>query len=167
MMIKDMIVIGKIADAHGIKGEISVLPMTDDAARFYDTDYFICENTTYEISGVRLHKGRVLLASPQIADRNAAESLKGKLIEVRRQDAVALNERRILHRRPERTDMLTTRLGRRFYILRDVFQAGAADILEFVSGSATVLLPFLSENVGEVNIEKGYMKADMGKGVRS
>jgi ribosomal 30S subunit maturation factor RimM len=47
MMIKDMIVIGKIADAHGIKGEISVLPMTDDAARFYDTDYFICENTTY------------------------------------------------------------------------------------------------------------------------
>lgn len=165
-MVKDMMVIGRIAGAHGIKGEISVLPMTDDAARFYDTDYFVCEQTTYEISGVRIHKGRVLLASPQIADRNAAENLKGKLIEVRREDAVALNEGEYFIEDLKGLTAYDTSSDD-VYILRDVFQAGAADILEFVSDSATVLLPFLSENVGEVNLEKGYMKADMGKGVRS
>ncbi len=165
-MLKETIVIGKITGAHGIKGEIKVLPMTDDAARFYDADYFICAGGVYDVSGVRLHNGCVLLTSPQIADRNAAESLKGKHIEVRREDAVALNEGEYYIEDLKGLTAYDTS-SEEMYTLSDVFSNGPVPVLEFTSEKETVLLPFLSENVSEVSIEKGYVKADMGQGVRA
>lgn len=163
---KDTIVIGKITGAHGIKGEIKIFPLTDDADRFYDTKYFICEDKRYEVTGVRMHQGCALVTSTQIADRNAAEIMKGKMVEVLREDAVDLDENEYFIEDLKGLTAYDT-ASDDVYTLRDVFTAGPVNVLEFISEKGNILLPFLSENVSEVNIGKGYIKADMGKGVKS
>lgn len=88
------ITIGKIAGPHGIKGEMKVMPMTDDPGRFYDLETVtILRETgqeTYAIELVRLHKGKVLLTLSGITDRNQVEELTGALITISRNESVAL-----------------------------------------------------------------------------
>ena len=163
---KTNIVIGKIIGAHGIKGEIKVFPITDDPDRFYDINYFICEGTEFKITGARKHKNAVLITAQTINDRNAAEILKGKYIEIRREDAVELQENEFFIEDLKGLKAYDTS-SEKIYKLNDVFSTANTDVLEFKNDCETILLAFLDENISEINIEMGYIKADMSKGVKS
>jgi len=95
-MISGHIIIGKITTAHGIRGEVKVFPLTDDARRFLTLKkaYFCNEEQTElvpcEIKRARIDKDRVIVSFKDIDDRNTSETLRGKFICVDREDAVAL-----------------------------------------------------------------------------
>ena len=61
----DYFVIGKIVNTQGIKGEVRVVPTTDDINRFKKLkEVHICKRDNinlYEIENVRFHKQFVLL----------------------------------------------------------------------------------------------------------
>ncbi len=73
-------IIGKIKDAHGIKGELFVLIFSkdffwiDDVEHFYLGDDF----TKYEILNIKPHKDGLIVKVQGITDRNQAEAIKGK-----------------------------------------------------------------------------------------
>ncbi|MFC1657232.1 ribosome maturation factor RimM [Candidatus Moduliflexota bacterium] len=80
---------GRITGVHGIAGEIKVESLTDFPERFNPGSCLLLElpdggrgKTTIQTS--RVHKGRFLLTLDGIADRTAAESLRGGGAEDRR-----------------------------------------------------------------------------------
>lgn len=95
-MKNNRIIIGKVLGAHGIRGELKVLPLTDDPGRFYELESVYVNDgktvTERDVELVRLHKGRVLLSLEGIGDRNQSEALKDALLEIDRDEAVALEE---------------------------------------------------------------------------
>ena len=164
-MKKDRIVIGKISGVHGIRGEVTVYPLTDDMTRFYDLEYLLCGGARYGVQEVRLHKGQALVKLNGVDDRTTAEKMKGKLVEVEREDAVALEPGEFFIEDLKGLQVLDTGSERRG-LLKDVMQTGAVDILVIELDGAEWMMPFLNRDVPEVNVEEGYIRADLSKCVR-
>jgi len=83
----EMIKIGRIVNAHGIRGEVRVQPRDGDP-------YFLTEFETFYLNGqpivptaVHVHKSLVLMKFPGVDDMNAALTYKDKDLFIRRDDA--------------------------------------------------------------------------------
>lgn len=87
-----MITIGQITKPQGVRGEVKVKPLTDDPSRFYMLKTVSVGGKTLKIDGVRCSNGDVYIRFGGIADRNAAEALRGAYIEIDRAAAVALDD---------------------------------------------------------------------------
>ena len=79
--------VGRIVNAHGIKGEVRVQPRDGDP-------YFLTECKTFYIDGKpvtptanHVHKSLVLMKFPGVDDMNAALTWKDKVLYIRREDA--------------------------------------------------------------------------------
>ena len=79
--------VGRIVNAHGIRGEVRVQPRDGDP-------YFLTECKTFYIDGKpvtptanHVHKSLVLMKFPGVDDMNAALTWKDKVLYIRREDA--------------------------------------------------------------------------------
>ena len=79
--------VGRIVNAHGIRGEVRVQPRDGDP-------YFLTEFKTFYIDGKpvtptanHVHKSLVLMKFPGVDDMNAALTWKDKVLYIRREDA--------------------------------------------------------------------------------
>ncbi len=85
---KDYLEIGVIVKPQGIKGEVKVIPMTDDAQRFKKLKSVLIDGVEYSVTGAKIAPDAVFLALGGINDRNTAELLRGKYLTISREDAV-------------------------------------------------------------------------------
>ena len=94
--LRDILHIGRIIGAHGLSGELKILPLTNDPKRFLTLDDCLItsddekERVPAHAQGARFSGDQVLLKLQGISDRTAAEQLKGRLLSVTREHAVAL-----------------------------------------------------------------------------
>ena len=156
------IIVGKVSSPHGISGEITVYPLTDDISRFENLHYFICESKEYTVTNTRIHKGQILIMTEQITDRNGVEVLKGKHIEVRREDALPLEDGQYYVEELKGLcviDINSDRTG----VLKDILQPGSVDVLLIQTENKEMMMPFFKADIDEINIEKGYIRLDMSK----
>ncbi|TVR26482.1 MAG: 16S rRNA processing protein RimM, partial [Nitriliruptor sp.] len=72
------VLIGRVVKAHGIRGEVVVHPLSDVPGRFDVGTEVVVGDTRRVITASRPHQGRLLLAFEGVADRNAAERLRGR-----------------------------------------------------------------------------------------
>ena len=95
---EDLIIIGKITGAHGVRGELKVFPLTDDPRRFLKLkECFICGQNfekpeASSCVSARLDRGGVLLKLNGVLDRDKAELLRGRFIAVNRDNAIKLKK---------------------------------------------------------------------------
>lgn len=78
----EFIEVGFISDAHGIKGEVHLYFHDSDQTWFAETKTILIGGESYEILKARPHKNGLLLVLEGVVDRNQAELLKGKKVEV-------------------------------------------------------------------------------------
>jgi 16S rRNA processing protein RimM len=78
------LVVGRIAKAHGITGEVSVDVRTDDPDHRYapgaSLDTEPSDKGPLTVVAARWHSGRLLVRFDGVLDRNAAEALRGTLL---------------------------------------------------------------------------------------
>ena len=78
------LVVGRVLRAHGIAGEVAVEVRTDSPdVRFADgaaLDTEPAERGPLTVQRTRWHSGRLLVCFEGVADRNAAEALRGTLL---------------------------------------------------------------------------------------
>jgi 16S rRNA processing protein RimM len=91
----DLVTVGLIAKVHGIGGEVVVHPLTDDPGRFNVGETVLLEAPGHPASprlilGSRMHQQRFLILLEGVADRTAAEALRGGRLCVREADLPAL-----------------------------------------------------------------------------
>src|SRR5947209_5858426 len=90
------VVIGRIGKAHGIRGEVTVEVRTDDPDARFAPDAVLFtdrpELATLTVERARPHHGRLLVQFAGVADRNAAELLRGTLLSVDAGEDAALED---------------------------------------------------------------------------
>ena len=97
---KDYLIIGKLGGAHGVRGEVKVIPLTDDVRRFSSLkECLILDEKehlkeTREVEKSRVDDSRTLIKFKGIDDRDEVSKLTGYYIGVSREDAVKLPEGR-------------------------------------------------------------------------
>ena len=94
----EKVTIGQVSSAHGIAGEITVIPLTDYPERFmsmekielYSHGRFV---RSLEVKGVRVNESKgTLIIKSCLTDRDEAQALAGTLILVDAPDRVPLPE---------------------------------------------------------------------------
>ena len=85
-MKEDKVTVAIILKPQGIRGEIKVKAMTDSAEALTAFKSVLIDGVSYSVLSVRAQGEFAYLGLKGIADRNAAELLRGKNIEVERDD---------------------------------------------------------------------------------
>ncbi|MGA8208852.1 MAG: ribosome maturation factor RimM [Nocardioidaceae bacterium] len=168
MAVPETIVVGRIGKPHGVKGEVSVEPRTDEPdRRFADgvelkTQSKRPENadrapvpSTLTVAGTRWHSGRLLVRFAEIADRNAAEEARGTLLSIdldpdeRPEDPEEFYDHQLVGLTVVTTD------GRSVGTLKEIVHGTAQDLLVIAAEGPDVLVPFVSQLVPEVDVPGG------------
>ena len=143
--------IGLIVKPQGIKGELKVMPLTDDITRFKKLKKVYIDENLHRVSGVKIAGNSVLLALSEITDRNTSESCRGKYLSVDREDAVRLEEGRFFV-----TDLIglnvVTEEGENQGEITEITQA-RTDIVVMVKNGKTARFPFLKDLLVKVDFD--------------
>ena len=153
MAAKDRVTIGKVGAAHGIHGEMRIIPLTDFTERFADMKEVMVGDELLHIESCKYHKQFILLKFREYPVREDAMRLTGRLLTVDRSEAVPLEEGEFYT-----FDEAGNTLGTVENVLRtgsnDVYQARRPDGRE-------LLIPALKAVVKEIDVAGGRMVVDL------
>ena len=79
--------VGRIVNAHGIRGEVRVQPRDGDPYFLTEFDTFYIDGKPVTPTANHVHKSLVLMKFPGVDDMNAALEFKEKVLYIRREDA--------------------------------------------------------------------------------
>ena len=160
-MREDLILVGRVAGAFGVKGEVRITSFTADPLALVDYKTLLREDGTpaLTLTGGRPAKGGVVARAAEVATREAAEALRGLKLHVPRavlpepdEDEFYLHDLIGL----EVVSLEGERLGR----VKSVRDFGAGDLLEVAPPAGEAWwLPFTREAVPEVQMDAGRIVA--------
>lgn len=150
------VVVGRIGRPHGIRGEVTVEPRTDEP------DERFAPGSALEVDGpikhlfverIHWHSGRLLVVFQGVVDRNGAEALRGLLLHVDRDeddtpdDPDEFYDSTLLGCAVELAD------GTPVGVVTDVLHLPSQDMLVVSApDEREVLVPFISEFVPTVDV---------------
>jgi 16S rRNA processing protein RimM len=157
---KSRVCLGIVVGARGLKGEVRIKSFTaepDDVAAYGD---LASEDgkRTYKVRVVGLHRGSVIARVAGVADRTAADRLKGEKLYVARAALPPVGDGVYYHAdlvglRVERTDGMA--VGR----VRAVENFGAGDILDVAApGGNSVMVPLATGTIAAVDMKAGVVR---------
>lgn len=160
--------IGQIVNTHGIKGEIKVFPLTDDASRFDKLKEIYIESkdemTKYQIESIKHLKNTVILKLKGIDTMNDSEKLRNLYIKVGRWDAVRLPKDSFFICDIIESDVFDIH-GELLGKLADVLQTGANDVYIVKDDKREILIPALKTVVKEINLQNKKIIVDLPEGL--
>lgn len=156
-MIKTYLELGKIVGTHGIRGELKLDPWCDDPdfAKNFNTIYFGKNGTDpVKILSCRKHKNQVLLTLEGYNDVNTAETLRNKIVYIKRSD-ITLSEgvwfiEELLGCIAVDADNGDINYGS----ITDIFQTGANDVWQITDDKGmNYLLPAIKDVVVDADVQ--------------
>ena len=149
--------VGRIMRAHGVRGEVSVLPLSEVEARF-EPDSILhlgeSEDRTLTVKGSRGHHGRLLVAFEDVSGRDEAEALRGEYLFVPAGSAPDLPEGDYWPHQLIGCEVLTED-GRSLGRIREIVRTPANDVWAAGPREEEVLIPALKEVVRSVDVDAG------------
>jgi len=147
--------IGQITGAHGIRGEVKVLVMTDFPERYHPGAKVYLGTLTdcvpTQIDAVRPHKGVMLVKLAGVPDRNAAETLRGQYLMLPDEQAMPLGEHENYAH-----DLIglavETKDGKSLGVLVEILFTRANDVYVVAGPAGEILLPALREVILRVDL---------------
>jgi len=168
--------IGAIVNVHGLRGEVKVIPSTDDPSRFELLDvleiFYGDKSEKYPLEKTRPHKNTLVLKLKGIDDRNAAEQMVGGVIKVPRSQALPLEEDEYYQK--DLLDMaVVSDTGEALGHIVQIIETGANDVYVVRpdvdapnSGSKDLLIPAIKECILSVSPQEKQMTVHLMKGLR-
>ncbi|TWH48441.1 ribosome maturation factor RimM [Sporomusa sp. KB1] len=149
----ELITIGKIVAPHGVRGDVRIVPLTDFPDRFYDlTKVLVDDVGELALESARQHKKFILLKFAKLDSINDIEHLRGKLIKIRREDAVKLPEGRYYIFDIIGLNVFTEE-GLLLGTITDVLQPGSNDVYVVKQqDKSELLIPAIKEVVKKIDI---------------
>lgn len=150
---KELINIGQITKPHGVRGEVKVLSLTDSLERFRELDKVLIDGKEIKITSVKLQSDRAILKLEGVDSMDAAEDYRNKYIQVRREDAMELEEDSYYI-----ADLLDCVVfdtdGEELGKVYEVIETGSNDVYWVKGeGKKEVLIPALKSIVESIDIE--------------
>jgi 16S rRNA processing protein RimM len=73
--------VGRIGRAHGLRGELAIIPVTNIAERFAPGAVLFVDGRAYTVASARRHQDRYVVHFEGVDDRDAAEALRNRIVE--------------------------------------------------------------------------------------
>jgi len=121
--------IGKIVNAVALRGEVKVYSYAENPENFEEYGEIFVEDEIYEIENVRYQLPSVVLKLKGVNDRNAAESLKDKILYVDEGNLPELPEGQYYIKDIIGLDVYSEE-GEKIGVLKDVLTNTAQDVYE-------------------------------------
>ncbi|MGH2711596.1 MAG: ribosome maturation factor RimM, partial [Actinomycetota bacterium] len=148
----ELLAVGRVSRAHGIGGEVSVLPLTEVKARFaIGSKLQLEDGRTLTVETSRPHQKAQLVKFEEIADRNEAESLRGQVLLVSSDETPQAPTDSFWIHQVVGLEVVTED-GRSLGVIKDVESNPANDLWVTEDGT---LIPAVREVVIDVDIESG------------
>lgn len=164
--------VGRVAKAHGITGEVVVEVRTDDPElRFAPGTVLRAKRSgdderSYVIEAVRLHGGRLLVRLQGVADRDAADALRGSLFVIDSEDLPPIDEPDTYYDHQLEGLRVHTTAGRDIGTVAEVLHTAAGELLAVNRGEAgELLVPFVSAIVTSVSLDSRIVEIDPPEGL--
>ncbi len=153
--------IGIITKASGLKGEVVVIPITDEPQQFNKLKKISIkdqndERKSFIIDSVRISSHRIIIKFGNINDRDSAQALKGLYIEKHSSECEALPPEEyyifdLIGLKVKTTDDIL--LGK----IIDVLTLPANDVYIIQNESSEYLIPAIKDVVKKVDLEQEYI----------
>lgn len=166
------VVVGRIVKVHGIRGELAVEVRTDSPQRRFAPGIGLTarsrdgSGTALTVESTREHGDRLLVRFAEIADRDAAEGVRGRTLCLDTSELEELDDPDEFHDhqlaglRVELTD------GTFVGTVAEVVHAPGGELLAIDrEGESTVLVPFVRQIVIEVAIDRQLVRLDPPEGL--
>lgn len=154
------IVIGKILKPQGIRGEIKILPLTDNIERFKSVKYLIVKGQAKPVLSLRIMDNYVYVKLEGVVDRNEAELLRDEFVGVKRSDAVKLDKGKYFI-----VDLLGCEIwadGQKLGVLDDVLQNTRTDVY-VVKGDKLMMFPVVDGLILNTDVNKKRIDLESAK----
>ncbi|MGE2814535.1 ribosome maturation factor RimM [Mycobacterium heidelbergense] len=168
------LLVGRVAKAHGISGEVVVEVHTDDpAARFAPGITLRAKQSrgdgpehSYVVADVREHGGRLLVRLTGVDDRDAAEALRGSLFVVDSDDLPPIDEPDTYYDHQLEGLRVRTTTGQDVGVVAEVLHTAAGELLAVQrDDDGEVLVPFVGAIVTSVSLNDGVVEIDPPEGL--
>lgn len=152
---QDYLIIGQIVKPQGVKGQLKVKVLSEDANRFDNIKtVFMKNDNEYKAVNVLDASTRgefAYIILEDISDRDAAEKCRNEFLYVDRENAIKLEPDRYFI-----CDLIGTTVytenGDKLGILKDILQTGTADIY-CVEGERNFMFPAIKKLIDEFDLE--------------
>jgi 16S rRNA processing protein RimM len=167
--------VGHLSKAHGIKGELSVWPLTDHPEGTFAPGVVLLladvEGTTPDpdlpplrVVAARTHRQGYLVAFGGVDTRNEAEALVGRYL-LRERDALEPREAGEVFYHELLGSEVVTADGRVLGKVVEVYELKPSDLLEVRGRDGQYMIPFRKEVVVDMDIEAGRLVVDPPEGL--
>jgi 16S rRNA processing protein RimM len=174
--------VGKVKDAHGIRGEIFVVLFAGEAAWLdqLESIRLVSDRSTsdgaisqkdpnetreFKVKSARLHKNGLIIKSSDIVDRNMAESLKGLLLEIPSAFLVSAPGETIYLSEVKGFRVITEQQGE-VGCITAFWNNGAQDLLVVTAQNGTEYdIPFVEDFVAHIDFEAGKVHMNLPYGL--
>ncbi len=166
--------IGKIVNTQGVKGDVRVVPSTDDIKRFELLKkaklYKKNEIKELEIEKVWYHKKFVILKFKGVNSMNDAELLRDFVLRVDDDESISLDDDEYFIRDLIGVNVIledNSKVG----VIKDVIRTGANDVYVLTNlmsdeeNPKDILIPAIKQCIVDVNIKDKFMVVKLLKGL--
>lgn len=163
----DIVVLGRLADPYGVRGWLRLYPFGDDPLDWAEMPVWWISREgepwrEVKLKGLKSHSDGVVVLFDGIADRTAAEAMKGVLVGAPRDALPATGEDEFYWGDLIGLEVVNTadeKLGK----VAGLIETGANDVLRVTGEDGTErLLPFVSAVVLAVEKEAGLIRVEWG-----
>lgn len=167
------VVIGKVLGAHGVRGALKVLPLTDHPERFFQMDRITLEGRGHERLDLELQdvamnesKGLFIIDAVGIDDRDTAEALRGRMLTIASSERAELEEDEYWIDQLIGLKVYNSSDGCQLGVLEDVLTTGASDVYMIrLTDGRSGAVPAVGEFILDVDIEGGRMMIAVPEGL--
>lgn len=152
---KDFLETGKIVNIHGLRGEVKIMPWSDDAEFICEFDVLYCgkDKKAFEVESSRVHKNTVLAKFRGIDTPEAANTLRNSIVYIDRDD-IELEEGTYFIADLIGLEVRDADSGKIYGAVKDVFQTGANDVYEVSNNGKSYYIPAIPDVIIETDLEK-------------
>lgn len=165
----ERILVGVVAKAHGLRGEVVVQALSDAPGRFDPGSRFLAiaaNGMTRPLLVIesRPHQDRLLIRFDGFATREDAEAIHGAELTIGREQVAPLPEGRYYRFELEGL-RVATKGGAHLGMVTAVFGTGANDVIAVKGLKGEILIPLLPEVIVSVDVAAGAMVVDPPPGL--
>lgn len=168
-MIKEFLEAGRIVGTHGLRGELRVDAWCDEPAflKNFKTLYFDNRGEKpVEVVSCRPHSNVALLCLEGISSVEAAQSLRGRLLFIKRADAKLEEGRHFIAELIDCEVWDADDSEKKYGTISQVSKTGANDVWHIkLENEKEYLIPVIPEVVIETCVEKNFVKIRPLKGI--
>jgi len=150
--------VGRILAPWGIRGDVVIQVLSDNSDRFKPGASVVLEGQPRKVERQRTVSGKTVVKLSGVNDRNAAEALRGKPLEVPEAELMALPTDTYFQHQIIGMTAVTSD-GRELGTVQEILRTGSNDVY-VVKGTREYLIPAIGDVVKQIDLDARQMLID-------